>query len=107
MIQTIFIIYAVIPIIIFIRAIIAIDQRIRKCRYQYAIPAIILICVNFICFYYLYRTNNIDLFSQISLTLLVALACLFFVLLFYKIGYEQEKILILKIARDIIQNYDT
>jgi len=98
-----FLIYALIPVMIILNITKTDNKKIRKYRFIYGIPAIILTIFNVSLFIYNQFYKKITLFDENSFAFLLPGLSLLLVLIIYNSGRKQEKIIQTEIAATEIE----
>lgn len=98
-----FLIYALIPVIIVLNIFKTDNKKIRKCRFIYGIPAIILTIVNVSLFVYDQFYESLTIFEENSFMFLVPGLFLLLVLIIYNSGRREERIIQTEIASSEIE----
>lgn len=88
-----FLIYALIPIIIVLNIFFTDNKKARRCRFVYAIPAIILNIINISFFVYHNFYKKITIFKESRFFFLVPPLLLLLVIIFYHSGKKEERII--------------
>ena len=98
-----FLIYALIPVIIILNITRTDNKKIRKCRFIYGIPAIVLTIINVSLFIYNEFYKKLELFEENSLAFLLPGLSLLLVLIIYNSGRKEEKLIQTEITASEIE----
>lgn len=98
-----FLIYALIPVLIVLNIANTDNNKIKRCRLLYGVPAIILTMINIFVFIYDQFYKKVKFFDENSFTFLLPGLSLMLVLIVYNSGRRQEKIIQTEIASNEIE----